>query len=107
MFFAYYPCTGEPGGFATYEIPRTPDEENPNPTPELYQYIPMNVPAVQDGASYYNYQILMLDPDGVTHRVPEEGSFFQTENRYQAFVYYKGIGARTWRLVGFQEVCIK
>lgn len=62
---------------------------------------------VQQKMGYYNYQILMLDPDGVTHRVPEEGSFFQTENRYQAFVYYKGIGARTWRLVGFQEVCIK
>ena len=61
VFFAYYPCPGEPGGFATYEIPGIPDEENPNPTPELYQYIPMNVPAVQDGASYYNYQIL-YDP---------------------------------------------
>ena len=53
---------------------------------------------------YYNYQLLLVDRDGTTHRVPEEGSFFQTENSYQAFVYYRGTGERTWRLVGFQEV---
>ena len=31
-------------------------------------------------------------------------NFFQTENTYQCFVYYKGTGERTWRLVGFNEV---
>ncbi len=49
---------------------------------------------------YYNYQLLLRDADGTTHRVPEEGSFYQTENRYQVLVYYKGNGERTWRLVG-------
>jgi hypothetical protein len=39
--------------------------------------------------------------------MPEEGSFYQTENRYQALVYYKGIGQRTWRLVGFQQVTFR
>lgn len=53
---------------------------------------------------YYNYQLLLVDRDGTTHRVPEEGSFYQTENQYQAFVYYKGQGERTWRLVGFREI---
>ena len=53
---------------------------------------------------YYNYQLLMEDAQGVVSLVPEEGSFFQTENRYEALVYYKGIGERTWRLVGYQEV---
>ena len=53
---------------------------------------------------YYNYQVRMLDPDGITHPLPEEGAFYQTENRYQAFVYYKGTGERTWRLVGYQEI---
>ena len=52
---------------------------------------------------YYNYQILMADLDGTTHRMPEEGSFYQTENRYQALVYFKGTGERAWRLVGYQE----
>ncbi len=53
---------------------------------------------------YYNYQLLMLDADGITHPVPDEGSFYQTENCYQALVYYKGTGERTWRLVGYQEI---
>ena len=53
---------------------------------------------------YYNYQILLQDMDGTTHRIPEEGSFYQTENQYQALIYYKGTGARTWRLVGFQDI---
>lgn len=52
---------------------------------------------------YYNYQLLLMDFDGTTHSLPEEGSFFETENRYQAFVYYKAPEERTWRLVGFQE----
>jgi len=56
---------------------------------------------------YYNYQLLMLDADGLTHPLPEEGSFFQTENRYQAFVYFKGVGARSWQLLGYQEVVFK
>ena len=56
---------------------------------------------------YYNYQMLMLDADGLTHQVPEEGSFFQTENRYQALVYYKGTGGRTWRLVGYRDITFK
>lgn len=56
---------------------------------------------------YYNYQLLMRDPDGVTHRVPEEGSFYQTENKYMALVYYKGNSDRTWRLVGHQGIVFK
>jgi hypothetical protein len=49
----------------------------------------------------------MRDPDGVTHRVPEEGSFYQTENKYMALVYYKGNSDRTWRLVGHQGIVFK
>ena len=56
---------------------------------------------------YYNYMLLLQDYDGTTHTLPEEGSFFQTENRYQAFVYYRGTGERSWRLVGFQEILFK
>jgi hypothetical protein len=56
---------------------------------------------------YYNYQLLMVDMDGTTHALPEEGSFFQTENKYQALVYYKGITDRSWRLTGFQEITYK
>lgn len=63
--------------------------------------------AILQKLGYYNYQLLLTDFDGTTHRVPDEGSFFQTENRYQAFVYYKGTGERTWRLTGYQEVTFR
>ena len=56
---------------------------------------------------YYNYQYLLRDKDGTTHVVPEEGSFYETENRYQAFVYYKGIAERSWQLVGYQQIVFK
>lgn len=56
---------------------------------------------------YYNYQIVLCDMDGTVHALPEEGSYFQTENKYEAFVYYKSTGARAWRLVGYQEVTFR
>ena len=49
---------------------------------------------------YYSYELLCADGS----IPPSEGSFFQTENRYQALVYYKGTGARTWRLVGYRAL---
>ena len=56
---------------------------------------------------YYSYQYLLKDLDGTTHALPEEGSFAETENRYQALVYYKGTCERTWRLVGYQQIVFK
>ena len=56
---------------------------------------------------YYSYQFVMLDRNGVSSVLPSEGSFYQTENKYQALVYYRGRGERTDRLVGYQQVQIK
>ena len=56
---------------------------------------------------YYSYQYLMLQNDGTFVPVPSEGNFYQTENKYQALVYYRGIGERTDQLVGFTEVTSK
>lgn len=56
---------------------------------------------------YYSYQFVMLDNNGVSCVVPSEGSFYQTENKYQALIYFRGNGERTNRLVGYQEVQIK
>ena len=53
---------------------------------------------------YYSYQYLWLHSDGTTTPVPSEGNFFQTENQYQALVYYRPIGGRTDRLVGFSQI---
>ena len=56
---------------------------------------------------YYSYQYLWQDYDGHLQFLPSEGSFYQTENRYQAYIYYKGTGERTWRLVGYRQLIFK
>ena len=44
---------------------------------------------------------------GTTKPVTTEGSFYQTRNKYQVLVYYKGVGDRTDRLLGYGEVMVK
>ena len=56
---------------------------------------------------YYSYQYLWLHADGTTSYLPSEGNFYQTENRYQALVYFKGIGERTWRLTAYQQIILR
>lgn len=56
---------------------------------------------------YYSYQFVMVGRDGVSRVVTSDGCFYQTENKYQALVYYRGTGERTDRLVGYQQVQIK
>ena len=56
---------------------------------------------------YYNYRFFLNASDGTTQVVPEEGSFYQTENRYQAFVYYRPDGARSWQLSGYNEIVFR
>ena len=53
---------------------------------------------------YYSYQYVWQQANGQIANVPTEGSFYQTENRYQALVYYRKLGERADRLVGFAEV---
>lgn len=50
---------------------------------------------------YYSYQYLLVDRNGNIQRVPSEGNFFQTENLYDALIYYREQGGRTDRLVGY------
>lgn len=53
---------------------------------------------------YYNYQYLMVDRNGAITTPPFDGDYYQTENEYQALVYYRGQGERTDRLVGYCNV---
>ncbi len=62
---------------------------------------------VMQKQGYYSYQYLALKDDGTTGTMPTEGSFYQTENRYQAYIYFKGTGERTWRLVGYRQIEFK
>lgn len=56
---------------------------------------------------YYSYQFVMIDDSGTSQIMPTEGSYYQTENKYQALVYYRIQGGRTDRLVGYQQVQYK
>lgn len=53
---------------------------------------------------YYSYQYLLQKSNGDLVPLPTEGNFYQTENKYQSLVYYRPIGRRTHRLVGYSEV---
>lgn len=56
---------------------------------------------------YYSYAFQLLRPNGTIVSAPSEGDYYQTENEYQALVYYKGLEERTWRLVGYQSVRLR
>ena len=50
---------------------------------------------------FYNYQYIL--EDGSTKKTM--GDFWQTENEYQTFIYFRDLGGRYDRLVGF--ACVK
>ena len=56
---------------------------------------------------YYSYRYLTLNGDNIIKPVNTEGNFFQTENDYQALIYFRGIGERTDRLVGYKSIKFK
>ena len=60
--------------------------------------------AVRLKQGYYNFQYLLMMPDGTLTTMPAEGDFYQTRNSYQALIYYKGTGERTDRLVGYAKI---
>lgn len=57
---------------------------------------------------YYSYQYLFIpDNDKQSRICPTEGNFFQTENKYTIFAYFRGNTDRTDRLVGVKNVHFK
>lgn len=62
---------------------------------------------VQLKLGYYSYQYLLMRDDGSVEVMPTEGSFFQTENKYQILVYYRDNSGRTDNLVGYQKIDFK
>lgn len=53
---------------------------------------------------YYNYKLMQQLPDGTLRNLPLCGNFYETENSYQALVYYRGATDRTDRLVGYCNI---
>ncbi|MEJ5995807.1 DUF5103 domain-containing protein [Pedobacter sp. Du54] len=52
----------------------------------------------------YDYKYVWLTEDGKFDDTVFEGSFFETDNSYQVFVYYRKPGGRWEELVGFSQV---
>ena len=53
---------------------------------------------------FYNYKFVAVDRE--TGELDEgliSGNYWETENNYKALVYYKDLGARYDRLIGFGE----
>ena len=87
-------------GHWTTEAPET-YEMTYDTTTQLY------TASILQKQGYYSYQYLWLDNDGRQQFLPSEGSFYQTENRYQTYIYYKGTEDRTWRLVSYRQLIFK
>lgn len=53
----------------------------------------------------YNYQLLTRSTaSGKISTLKTEGSYWQTENEYQVYVYYRPLGGRYDQLIGFNEL---
>lgn len=52
----------------------------------------------------YDYKYVWVGDDGKYNDTVFEGSFFETDNTYQIFVYYRKPGARWDELVGFSNL---
>lgn len=53
---------------------------------------------------YYNYQVLAADEQGRLSSFRVDNSHYQTENSYQALIYFRPQGGRTDKLVGYANV---
>lgn len=52
---------------------------------------------------FYNYKYVVVDAKGNLNEGEISGNFYQTENDYKVLVYYRDLGARYDRLIGFGE----
>jgi len=53
---------------------------------------------------FYNYKYVIVNKDGSLNEGGISGDFWQTENNYKVLVYYRDLGARYDRIIGFNEV---
>lgn len=56
---------------------------------------------------YYSYRYIVIDNTGKYRPDGIEPSFYQTENKYQALIYYRKLGGRTDLLVGCASIDFK
>ncbi len=53
---------------------------------------------------YYDYQLRQPDADGKGSTLLTDGDFYETENEYTIYVYYRAQGERYDRLVGYGRI---
>lgn len=53
---------------------------------------------------FYNYKYVVVNKNGMLNEGAISGDFWQTENNYKVLVYYRNLGARYDRIIGFNEV---
>ncbi len=53
---------------------------------------------------FYNYKHVILKPDNTLDEGRISGNYWQTENNYKVLVYFRALGARFDRIIGFNEV---
>lgn len=53
---------------------------------------------------FYNYSYVVKDSKTLADEIALEGSYSQTENRYDLLVYFRPVGGRYDQLVGYSEV---
>lgn len=56
---------------------------------------------------YYNYQYLVQLPDDRLTTSIVEGNYYETQNQYDVYVYYRPVGARYDRLLGVAQLQYK
>lgn len=59
--------------------------------------------AIKLKQGFYNYKYVMVDAKGNLNEGAISGNFYQTENNYKVLVYYRDLGARYDKLIGFGE----
>ena len=51
----------------------------------------------------YNYKYVVIDKENTLQEGVISGNFDETENNYKVLVYYRDLGARYDKLIGFGE----
>lgn len=52
---------------------------------------------------FYNYKYIIVNKNGSIDQGAISGNYYETENNYKVLVYYKDLGARYDRIIGFGE----
>ncbi|WP_339918310.1 DUF5103 domain-containing protein [Yeosuana marina] len=52
---------------------------------------------------FYNYKYVVVEKDGTLNEGAVSGNFYQTENNYKVIAYYRDLGKRYDRIIGFGQ----